>query len=124
MMVTPISKSALAALTILAAFAIPSASAAPLTDADRAFLEKRIIAHWEITGPGQIAAARARGIDILEDHPDPRLRIFTILVSPSELEALLADGYKITVETYDWYASYSQKSAGAFGGFRTYDQIV
>ncbi|HUU46501.1 MAG TPA: M14 family zinc carboxypeptidase [Acidobacteriota bacterium] len=113
-------------LVLLAVVALQAADTAAyeLTAADRAFLDKRIVARWEITGRGQIAAAYDRGIDILEDHPDPRKGYFTILVDAAQLDELLAAGYTIHVETYDCYQRYAVKSPMAFGGFRTFTEIV
>lgn len=103
---------------------VVSAQAAELTAADLAFLDKKIIARWEITGPADIADGYALGIDILEDHPNPATGYVTVLVDSDQLARLRADGYKLDVQTYDWYASYAQKSAVPLGGFRNYDQCT
>jgi hypothetical protein len=110
-------------IVLIACFALGigtiSAAAYELTDVDRAFLEKRIIAHWEVTGRGQVAEAYRRGIDILEDHPDLRKGYFPILVNAAQLNKLLDDGFKIHVQTYDHYRDFAAKSTDDFGGFRT-----
>lgn len=113
---------------LFAAFAViligQSATAWGLTAADQAFLKKKIIARWNITGKNQIAAAYARGVDILEDHPNAAKGYFEILVSADELDNLRADGYSIDVVDPDWYQTYANKTATAYGGFHTWDQAA
>ncbi len=93
-----------------------------LTDADRQFLKKKIIARWEITGKNQIAAAYARGVDIMEDSPSYAAGYFTVLVSEDELAALRADGYTLEVLEDDWYTSFAAKSPSTMGGFKTWTE--
>jgi len=95
-----------------------------LTAADEAFLNKKIIARWVITGKGQIAEAYHRGIDILEDHPNAANGFFKILVTPEQLADLQAAGFKIDVEDYDWYRTYSAKTTETMGGFHTWSEGV
>lgn len=103
---------------------LPSQSALALTAADQAFLQKKIIARWNITGKAQVTAAQARGIDILEDHPNTSKGYFTILVSQDELDELLADGYSIDVVEPDWYASFAAKSTQTMGGYPTRAEVI
>ncbi|MEW5874956.1 MAG: hypothetical protein AB1752_07250, partial [Candidatus Zixiibacteriota bacterium] len=82
-------------------------SALAAKSSDELFLEKKIIARWHITSKTQLQAARARGIDILEETPDVRKGYFTILVSADELAELQADGYQLDILNHDWYATYA-----------------
>lgn len=95
-----------------------------LSAADEAFLKKKIIARWNITGKNQVDAALARGVDILEDHPNTTKGFFTVLVSADELDALRNEGYSLDVVESDWYASYAAKTSLTMGGFLTWNEAV
>ncbi len=99
-------------------------TALALTAADEAFLKKKIVARWNITGKNQIEAAYARGVDILEDHPNPANGFFTVLVSSEELDALRADGYDIKITDSDVHASFAAKSGMTMNGFLTWDEAL
>lgn len=99
-------------------------TAAALTAADQAFLNKKIIAKWNITGKNQIEAAQSRGVDILEDHPNPANGYFTVLVSQDELDDLRKDGYSIDVIEPDWYTSFEAKSTQTMGGYPTRAEVI
>lgn len=101
-----------------------SSTAWGLSAADEAFLKKKIIAKWNITGKNQIDAARARGVDILEDHPNPANGYFTVFVSPEELDQLIKDGYSIEITDPDVHASFAAKSGMTMNGFLTWDEAV
>ncbi|HEX9751461.1 MAG TPA: M14 family zinc carboxypeptidase [candidate division Zixibacteria bacterium] len=101
------------------------ALSAELTAADRAFLEKKIIARWEFKDPGEIAIAYSRDIDILDHHPDPRAGVFRILVDAAQLASLRADGFDISVEIADWYDHYAKLyPQKTMGGFKTYAEAI
>lgn len=95
-----------------------------LSAEDQAFLKKKIIARWNITGKKQIEAAYARGVDILEDHPNPASGYFTVLVSPEELDALRADGYSLDIIDPDVHASYTAKAGKTMNGFLTWAEAI
>jgi hypothetical protein len=119
-------KAFLALLSFLVVADLPllAAPTRSLTAEDQAFLSKKIIARWTITAKGQVEAAYARGIDILEDHPNPAKGSFTILVDQDELDGLRADGYDIKVLDPDWYGNYASKSTETMGGFLTFSEGV
>lgn len=109
------------AMLITIGHAVPSPA---LTAADEAYLKRKIIARWNITGKNQIDVAYARGVDILEDHPNPANGYFTVLVSSDELDRLRADGYSIDVVEPDWFKSYASKSTQTMGGFLTWSEAI
>ncbi|HUU45557.1 MAG TPA: M14 family zinc carboxypeptidase [Acidobacteriota bacterium] len=110
------------ALLFVALLAVAPSTAAPLTDADRAFLAKKIVARVQITRPDLIAEAYARGVDILEDNPNPAAGYFTILVDAAELADLTADDYQIDVLDYDRHKTYTTAVYEPNGGFRTFGE--
>ncbi|MCH7898372.1 MAG: hypothetical protein IIC62_03380, partial [Proteobacteria bacterium] len=75
-------------IIILLLCAVVTSHASELTPADYAFLAKKIIAEVEITRLSLIAETYARGIDILDHHPNPAGQVFRIVVSSTELAAL------------------------------------
>ncbi len=111
-------------VAVVAALAGAVESVWALDAADMEFLKKKIVARWNITGKGQIEAALARGVDVLEHHPSYAAGAFTVLVSADELDQLRADGYKLDVLDPDWYASYAAKSTATMGGFLTWMEAV
>ncbi|HUU46494.1 MAG TPA: M14 family metallopeptidase [Acidobacteriota bacterium] len=119
------SKSGLAGLLSIAVVLVASsASAYELTQADRDFLAKKIIARCAVTQPGQIEGLYGLGIDILEDYPDWRKGSVTILVDADEFEELEGVGFTLDVITDDWYRSYAAKTPQAMGGFQTFYEIA
>lgn len=111
-------------IAALFAMLFQSLPALALSAADQAFLQKKIIAKWNITGKRQIEAAQARGVDIMEDHPNPANGYFTVLVSQDELDDLRKDGYSLDVIEPDWYASFAAKSTQTMGGYPTRAEVI
>lgn len=99
-----------------------TAGAYTLTTADRAFLSRKIVARWHITGQGQVEEAYRRGLDVWEEHLDRRARYFTIMLSDSQLVSLRQAGYQIEVMNDDWYKTFKEAAVVPNGGFRTPDQ--
>lgn len=113
-------------LSIVAAVALigQTAPAWGLSAADQAFLKKKIVARWNITGKHQIEAAYTRGVDILEDHPNPAKGYFTVFISPEEFDALSKDGYSLDIVDPDVHSSYAAKSGMTMNGFLTWDEAI
>jgi hypothetical protein len=112
----------MALLLVVSVAAVAPATASSAADA--AFRARKIIARWQTRNIEQLRAAHARGVDVLEEHPDLRRGYFKILTSADELAELRTEGYEIEIENYDWYATYAAGAQVPNGGFRSYNQCV
>jgi hypothetical protein len=86
--------------------------------------DRKIVARWHITGHGQLQEAHRRGLDVWEEHPDPRMGYFTVMITEAELAQLRQVGYQIEVMQSDYYQARQALAMVPNGGFRTWAQCV
>ncbi len=92
--------------------------------AHQRFLQKSIIARWQVTEKNSLQTALAKGIDVLEEAPDLRKGYFTVLVSQDELDQLRSEGHELTVVNHNWYETRAAEATSPNGGFRTLVEAI
>jgi len=86
--------------------------------------DRKVVARWHVTGHGQLQEAYRRGLDVWEEHPDPRAGYFTVMITEAELAQLRQTGYEIEVMDPDYYQTRKTMALVPNGGFRTYAQCT